>query len=729
MVTGLGDDELDLRMHTTRVPSHQRSTFEYEQEKRCNPLANREVCQVAGDMFREGFDLVNVEPKGIDVSSIKSWIEGNCTPNPDGSIDRTLGLLYYLQKLIETGDTVGGAALYAIVDDGLDPAYPLDHRRIRRVVAWEILDRSELIPYVTDGMGTEPEYWMLADVLTSARVGKDGKVVPLRPGQVIHRSRLARHKGVELSRREERVRQWWGDSELELNWNARRAVEEGTEYANTILCRSGWLHYSFADLNETIQLTEKDTERAIGRELVRERMLDFRRMTSTLGIGVTDGGHLGSVDENGNVIEGRSPDKVEQLLEKTGDLVPIVQLNLDQWQSGWGAPRSIAFGEQSSAMRGGDNKGDWQSWQGTIDYKRKRKHVDEHLTWMLTITFASHQGPTHGLIPTQWDARWRSLIVPSAKEKAEIAELQAKADNTRIEKGVAKADEVRLQRLVQGDVEGQLKAAADESDLDSAIQPAQVGVARAMLDGGMAVAAGQVSEEWYGEYLQSIDKQRFPTGAALRMAKAAAAPRPQGQADAPVDPDTGGGSSPSAISAATLLNAGGQIAQGKLAPEFLSATVQHLDPANFSPAVAEHLVAAALGGAPTPTPAPAIAVASAPEPTVDAEVTDDTSSEASERMPEVEGPDALDVLLAEIPDDLMSPTNIAAEIKRRTNLDVSTQRIHKLADRHKVGRGNVGGAMGYSFLGIREALAKENGLELPGETVSVAPVDDERNGQ
>jgi hypothetical protein len=661
-MTGLGDSEIDLRLHTTREPSWQRTTAEYSTEWRENPLANREVSQAAGDMFREGFDITGL-PEGIDLAAIKSWIEGDTTPNPDGSLNRTKGLLYYARKVIEQGDKVGGAALYIIVDDGLDPVHPLDWRRIQRIVGWEVLDRSEITPWVTDGMGTEPEYWMLSNVMSRPRDG--GRIAALRPGQVIHASRLWRHKGVELDGREERLRQWWGASVLDLNWDPRRAVEGGTNYANTYLHRASWLHYSLSDLDGLLRETEEETGRDIGFELLDERMRQVRKIASTMGILVSDGGKPATKAADGQTeIGGRNADKVESVVERTGDLVSIVQLNRDQWQAGSSMPPSIAFGMRgSSALDGGENAGDWQSWQGTINLKRADKDVKGLVIWMLTYTFASREGPTNGLIPTKWEIHWRPLIVPSAKEKAEIALAQAQADNARIETDVAKPEEVREQRLVQGDVEGPLKAKADEvvvstqptnaettaaSDVQAqALNGAQM---NALRDTIAAVTLGQMPVE-SAEWLISVAVPGLDLAKAREALEKAAAFTPV--------------------------------------------------PLDGSPAVR---------AASVPDPTPALAMGA--EPTVDADLPGDEDLRMAEVEPE---PDPIDALLAEIPADLMTPAAIVEHIKTTLGLDVSTQQVHALAKKYGARSGRVGGARGFSFRDVKVAIAKDNGLELPVE--------------
>ena len=531
-VTGLGDPEIDIRQQTQRTWARWPTVWELEQEWCQNWMAHREVSQPAGDTYREGLELTDVQPADLDMSAVPAYIQGTVTPEPDGSIQRDKGLLWYAWQLKLQGDKVGGAALFPILDDGLDPREPLDWRRIQRVVGWEVLDRSEITPFQSHGYGAEPEYFVLSDVLTTPspnnrRVGGgksiDRERAVLRPGDVIHRSRLAFNLGRPgLSRREQRYRQFWGLSVLELARRERFAVEEGSEYARTYMHRASWLHMQIAELNE-IRATKDEAGNEIGDAYLAKHMAGVRQMASTLGMVVTDGGKVSAETRDGKQLVARPPDKLESISESVGDLPELIQGNLDQWQSAIAMPKSIAFGDAPSGLRGGDNAGDWQSWQGKISTEQSAQH--EVINWMLLILFASREGPTKGRIPAQWKILWNPLVIPSPKEVAEIGKIHAETDSIRIKDTVVTPGEVKNQRLVRGDVDGPLRADPPEEDevveKDTGQPPAQVGIAQAVLAGGIAVSEGTATPEWYALYLGSIDTPRYPPDKAAELAAAA----------------------------------------------------------------------------------------------------------------------------------------------------------------------------------------------------------------
>jgi hypothetical protein len=129
------------------------------------------------DLFRERLTLMDCEP-AVDSKEVMSRLDGYPKTLPDGGLADQPGLLWHARQLVARVDAVGWAGLCAIVDDGLDPVHPLDHRRIQRVVCWEILDRNEITPRNFDGC----IYYTLPIT--------DEPNMQYQPGYVIHESRL-----------------------------------------------------------------------------------------------------------------------------------------------------------------------------------------------------------------------------------------------------------------------------------------------------------------------------------------------------------------------------------------------------------------------------------------------------------------------------------------------------------------------------------------------------------
>lgn len=516
-LTGIGDPDVDTRLATRRTWAFQRSVYELEQEWLQSWMAYVEVSTLPEAMFRAGFDVINIKPDTIDSASIRSWVEGDLTVMPDGSVSRQRGLGYHAWQLREQGDKFGGALLYPILDDGLDPREPLDVRRIERVVGWEVFDRGEITPWGSS-RNLEPQYYVLSDVVSLLESGEH----TLQPGDIIHASRVIVHKGRDgVSRREQRYRQWWGVSVLELNEPARRAAEYGAECARTYMDRVSWLHLSMAELNELLQTTD-DAGNEIGEDIVSTRLRTIRKFARTLGIVATDGGRAGSAaSEVNQPIPPRNPDKLESVGESSGDLAKLVELNWTEWAYGSRLPASIAFGQAPTGLRGGDNVGDWQKFEGDVKFAQ-RNWGTRVINKMLLIEFAAKQGPTGGVIPDEWEIHWRPLRISTPSELAEIDRKRAEADEVRIRSSVIAPDEVREQRLVKGDVDGPLRVEPTVTEEEAvAPEPALVGIASAVLEAAIAVGEGTITPEFFASYLTSIDEARYPEVRATEIAQSA----------------------------------------------------------------------------------------------------------------------------------------------------------------------------------------------------------------
>jgi hypothetical protein len=543
--TGLGDDSedtLDTRKRSRRVLDTYRQAHFWNSEWLQSWTAQREVSQLANDLVRKGVRIEGL-PEWVDTKEVHEIISADLDYRADGAIKRTPGLLHYIKRLCEQGDKVGGAVLLPLIVDGMDPIEPLDWRRIKRIDGWLILDRSEISPFSYSGTTSEPEFYVLSDVLSvpDYDTGKRGPSAvgaqhQLVPGDIIHRSRLAFNIGVELSRREMRRRQWWGASKLELNMLARESLEYGDSQLATYIDRTVTMNFQIGGLDELrsrcdeqgVNVGEADVERAFRGIVQRARGTGFL---------VTDGGTPSTqlvTDGQQSTIPGRNPDKIEQIVTPTDALVAINGYYRDQWQAGAGIPRSIAFGEAPSGLRGGKNEGDWQSWQGVVG--DRQTWATMILKWLLSLEFAAKFGPSGGVPvdPNSYTVHWNGLLTPTPKEEAEIAQVWAEIDGLRQSQAVQRPDETRQHRVVDGQLAGPVPALETEETDETGLTTSLVGIATNSLDIFKAVTAGELTPAAAAYLLRKQDPERF-TDADEAVGLAVPA-KPEQDAEAPADP-------------------------------------------------------------------------------------------------------------------------------------------------------------------------------------------------
>jgi hypothetical protein len=496
VITGLNDPDVDTRQHTERQYRGPRSTWELEAEWQQSWLAAAEIDQMPADMYRSGFDILDVNPP-LDMSKMRSYIEGDLRIRWDGTLDNRPSLSSIAWQFTHTGDKLGGSALYPIMADGLDPREPLDLRRVDRVIGWEVFGRDEITPgYYSSSL--EPEFYILSDVL--------GGNFDLRPGDVIHRSRLLIHPGLPLSRRETRNRQGWGASLLERNWELRRAVEESLQYLLTYIDRASWLHCSIAQLTEMLA-KEDDDGNNVGEDDVRRMLRTMRYCARTLGMVATDAGRAeGEIAADGKPIPARPGDKLESITESSGDLSKINAATIDHWVYALQRPRTIALGEGTNGLRGGDNDGDQQKWAGDVQHRWNIVGVPA-LNFMLIHEFAAKRGPTNGVVPKSWTLSRRPLRVQTAIEQAKEREAIIAGDILLKKEGVVTNDEIRQQRLVNGDYAGPLKVQgklAQEISRD----PLTVGLIDAIVQMLLAIAKNELPVDAFAPAAAMISEGR-----------------------------------------------------------------------------------------------------------------------------------------------------------------------------------------------------------------------------
>ncbi|WP_419636488.1 DUF1073 domain-containing protein [Thiolapillus sp.] len=100
-----------------------------------------------------------------------------------------------LRKCLTWARLFGGAVLWPVVDDGMDPALPYNPDRVRGLHRIDVLDRWRIIPEIFD-QDVPPEYYQYKNIR-------------------IHTSRLFVMRGTELTHNDMLAELWYGGSVLD----------------------------------------------------------------------------------------------------------------------------------------------------------------------------------------------------------------------------------------------------------------------------------------------------------------------------------------------------------------------------------------------------------------------------------------------------------------------------------------------------------------------------------
>jgi hypothetical protein len=409
---------------------------------------------------------------------------------------------------------------------------------------------------------------------------------------------------------------------------------------------------------DVIALAElSEAKAAAGDPYVNARMAEIRKTLDAAGLLILDGG-IKAGKGGSNDTEERLPDQFQTVARPMTGAGDLVKTLHSEWRMGIRQPEVIADGTASGGLNTGAEAGQWRSYAGSVSAEQ-RKHLTAKLNWGLRLIFASKEGPTGGQIPDDWTAKWRKLAEDDHEVEARVAEIYARIDELYQRIGVLTAEQIKQWRSVDGK--------SGIVQVPAAIAP----IAQPVVVGALEQPADPIAPEQPDVQAQALNGAQITS----------------------------------------LMELSAAVVRGEMPVEvalwLIGLAVPGLDTSGAAMAMA---IAETWAGVQPATSSETGLAAEGVEQETDADLDLDGDGE----------PDPLDVALAEIPTDLMTPSLLVEQIKAATGLEVSTQRVHALAKRYAARRGKIGGEMGYSLADIKAAILRDNGIELPQPAADAA---------
>jgi hypothetical protein len=486
--------------------------------------ARREIVQPGGDLIRGGFEIEGL-PEWVDVASVMSWVEGDRLEG-----ETSCGLLNALGDQWMEGESYGGALLVGVFDDGLPSSEPLDLARLRTILGWEVLDRWSVWPYRRN-YGGKVDYWVINDY--------SGEV---RPGQIVHPSRVVCHLGMWMPGRWRRRHDGWGLSRLELLRDQRDTLALGSAHMGRLLARGS------QDVLTLAEYSEMKAE--LGDAYVNAQLGVFRSSLSSDGLAIIDGGIEGDPT---NHTPGRRGDSFQTMARPMGGASEISDAQHKNWRMGSNMPEVVADGTASGGLNSGEEAGQWRGWDGWCEAEFNRVFVPR-LNWGLGKIFAAKEGPTGGRVPDTWQIKRKSIAEPDHKAEAESAEIEARTAQLYFDLGAVTDKEIRQHFLVDAkrgpikvesaeilreptpeeiaaeeaaqlaELQGEQETPEGESQplIDTRVSAAVVEIVNAVLAGDMPAAVAR----WLIEILAPGTSPEAALAAAEQWAKDNPAPEP-----------------------------------------------------------------------------------------------------------------------------------------------------------------------------------------------------------
>lgn len=310
----------------------------------------------------------------------------------------------------------GGAALWIVCEGGGFEDEPLDLSRVRSVKNLVLMDRFELSSMPTEN---EPSYYISDPANRAYGTPASYYYAPSQGGQTraIHASRMIRFYGDDVP---ERIRLgWydgWGAPSIEGAYNSFAQLWAGQQAGAELINEFGHMIYTLDNLSEIMTGDQRDK--------LSEWMALQSEARSTLRATILG---KGQTAERPTIPLSGWADVFGELKQmfasETG--YPMTKL-FQQGVGGLSTTDSNALADYSARV---------QSWQD--------EQYRPALNQLLDVVFASKQGPTRGLIPSQWKIDIEPYEVPSLREEADTTKLYADATTALLSAGVMSHDDAR----------------------------------------------------------------------------------------------------------------------------------------------------------------------------------------------------------------------------------------------------------------------------------------------
>ncbi len=323
---------------------------------------------------------------------------------------------YALAEVIKLQRLYGGAGMVLLLDDGLQPDEPVDPARIRAVRGYVPLSRHELIPEdfsITDY--SKPSFYRIT---TSQRITdqQNSSYVNIR----IHHTRVARFDGLYLPWNLRVRNTGWGQSVLQLCWNAFKRYESAMSGLESMSSDADTFVHKIPGLFNRV---------AAGNESDLRKRLEANNLSRSV--------------YGGMVID--TEEDVSFLNRSLSNVASATDPFIKDLQAATGWPASILMGDSPGGL-GKEGRFEERVWASLVE-QWQEVYCRTAITEIFTYVFASKEGPTRGRVPKSWVVHFPSCFTQTDKEKAELHQLMSQSDAQYIQLGVLNPLEVRESRF------------------------------------------------------------------------------------------------------------------------------------------------------------------------------------------------------------------------------------------------------------------------------------------
>lgn len=321
----------------------------------------------------------------------------------------------YFEEALKLQRIYGGAALFMVCDDGLEPNKPMDPTRVRDIVDLVPLSKKEICPDQFDYLNyRNPEFYRIS---TSKSVSENNDLQYL----LVHSSRILRFDGLYLPWQQRLNNHGWGLSALQPFFEPFKRYRGATDGLSTMLNEMDLFVHKTPGVSQKI---------AAGRESALKARLEANALSRSI--------------YGGMILD--SEEDVSFAARSLGGAQDIFDRLLDDLVAAADCPKPVLFGMSPAGGLSESGKFEDKLWASTIE--RYQNHsLRRALFEYFGIILQMRNGPTNGKVPAEWAVYFPPYFATSDADRANLRQQIALSDQIYMNAGCITPMEVRASRF------------------------------------------------------------------------------------------------------------------------------------------------------------------------------------------------------------------------------------------------------------------------------------------
>lgn len=402
-ITGLGSKKDKSEYYALRHPKHL-------SESELEALYYDPLCRRVIDIYAEA--AVTEQP------TVKL---GEETEDYDGIIKsftnylEQIDFFFYVEEALKLQRLYGGAALFLVLDDGLEPSEPVRPDLVRGIADLVPLSRREIVPHDYNYLNyRNPELYRIS---TSKSVNNVNDLNYL----LVHSTRVLRFDGLFVPWKQRLSNQGWGLSYLQPFYDVWKRYRGATDGMSTMLNEMDLFVHKIPGLATKI---------SSGKESALKNRLEANSLARSLY------GGMALDSEEDVTFASRSLSGAENIFDRlVDDLVSAADM-----------PKTLLFGTSPAGGLSESGKYEDKSWAASVE--RYQMHaLKRPLNHFFELILSMPAGPTQGTVPDEWSVHFPPYYSESDTDKAELRKQVADTDKLYLDMGVVTPMEIRKARF------------------------------------------------------------------------------------------------------------------------------------------------------------------------------------------------------------------------------------------------------------------------------------------